>query len=209
MSKGWFSNTRTTLNPSLFGATPYNASEKSACTKYIIVPREQNLCDSEMFLWKWQIRTSASQICLENISKWICMVIGHWNNIVVRTGEEACVGWISWQCCLIACTSKICLDWLQENNFELNFNLQLWHSCNQNIQNIVTWSQNASANIEEFACVSIGWLFSGVPPNLGAGGRGALVTRKLGKTHKKKGNIGKGRENRLKGKKILSPGNKL
>ena len=32
------------------------------------------------------------------------------------------------------------------------------------MQNIVTWGQNMSANIEEFACISIGGLFSGVPP---------------------------------------------
>ena len=34
------------------------------------------------------------------------------------------------------------------------------------MQNIVTWGQNMSANIEEFACISIGGLFSGVPPYL-------------------------------------------
>ena len=32
------------------------------------------------------------------------------------------------------------------------------------MQNIVTWGQNMSANIEEFACISMGGLFSGVPP---------------------------------------------
>ena len=32
------------------------------------------------------------------------------------------------------------------------------------MQNIVTWGQNMSANIEEFACFSMGGLFSGVPP---------------------------------------------
>ena len=31
------------------------------------------------------------------------------------------------------------------------------------MQNIVTWGQNVSANIEEFACFSMGGLFSGVP----------------------------------------------
>ena len=31
------------------------------------------------------------------------------------------------------------------------------------MQNIVTWGQNLSANIEEFACISMGGLFSGVP----------------------------------------------
>ena len=34
------------------------------------------------------------------------------------------------------------------------------------MQNIVTWGQNMSANIEEFACTSMGGLFSGVPPNI-------------------------------------------
>ena len=34
------------------------------------------------------------------------------------------------------------------------------------MQNIVTWGQNMSANIEEFACISMGGLFSGVPPGL-------------------------------------------
>ena len=33
------------------------------------------------------------------------------------------------------------------------------------MQNIVTWGQNMSANIEEFACISMGGLFSGVPPS--------------------------------------------
>ena len=32
------------------------------------------------------------------------------------------------------------------------------------MRNIVTWGQNMSANIEEFACFSMGGLFSGVPP---------------------------------------------
>ena len=34
------------------------------------------------------------------------------------------------------------------------------------MQNIVTWGQNMSANIEEFACISMGRLFSGVPPQM-------------------------------------------
>ena len=50
-----------------------------------------------------------------------------------------------------------------KSDFELNSNIHLRHSCNQNMQNIVTWGQNMSANIEEFACISIGGLFSGVP----------------------------------------------
>ena len=62
-------------------------------------------------------------------------------------------------------TSKICLDWHQKSDFELNSNIHLRHSCNQNMQNIVTWGQNMSANIEEFACISMGGLFSGVPPS--------------------------------------------
>ena len=62
-------------------------------------------------------------------------------------------------------TSKICLDWHQKTDFELNSNIHLRHSCNQNMQNIVTWGQNMSANIEEFACISMGGLFSGVPPS--------------------------------------------
>ena len=46
------------------------------------------------------------------------------------------------------------------------------------MQNIVTWGQNMSANIEEFACISMGGLFSGVPPlvyNL-PGGEGLLLS---------------------------------
>ena len=35
------------------------------------------------------------------------------------------------------------------------------------MQNIVTWGQNMSANIEEFACISMGGLFSGVLPIMG------------------------------------------
>ena len=35
------------------------------------------------------------------------------------------------------------------------------------MQNIVTWGQNMSANIEEFVCISMGGLFSGVPPKAG------------------------------------------
>ena len=93
-------------------------------------------------------------------------MIGHRNDIVVRTGEEACVsaeirGWR----CSIARTSKICLDWHQKSDFKLNSNIHLRHSCKQNMQNIVTWGQNMSANIEEFACISMGGLFSGVPPS--------------------------------------------
>ena len=51
-----------------------------------------------------------------------------------------------------------------ESDFELNSNLHLRHSCNQNMQNIVTWGQNMSANIEEFAYIFMGGLFCGVPP---------------------------------------------
>ena len=75
-----------------------------------------------------------------------------------------CISWNSWWRCSIARTSKICLDWHQKSDFELNSNIHLRHSCNQNMQNIVTWGQNMSANIEEFACISMGGLFSGVPP---------------------------------------------
>ena len=75
-----------------------------------------------------------------------------------------CISWNSWWRCSIARTSKICLDWHQKNDFELNSNIHLRHSCNQNMQNIVTWGQNMRANIEEFVCISIGGLFSGVPP---------------------------------------------
>ena len=75
-----------------------------------------------------------------------------------------CISWNSWWRCSIAPTSKICLDWHQKCDFELNSNIHLRHSCNQNMQNIVTWGQNMSANIEEFACISMGGLFSGVPP---------------------------------------------
>ena len=35
----------------------------------------------------------------------------------------------------------------------------------KNMQNVVTWGQNMNANIKEFACISIGGLFSGVPPS--------------------------------------------
>ena len=76
-----------------------------------------------------------------------------------------CVSWNSWWRCSIARTSKICLDWHQKSDFELNSNIHLRHSCNQNMQNIVTWGQNMSANIEEFTCISMGGLFSGVPPS--------------------------------------------
>ena len=34
------------------------------------------------------------------------------------------------------------------------------------MQNIVTWGQNMSTNIEEFACFSMGGLFSGAPPDI-------------------------------------------
>ena len=93
-------------------------------------------------------------------------MIGHRNDIVVRTGEEACVSAeIRDGAVQFARTSKVCLDWHQKSDFELNFNIHLRHSCNQNMQNIVTWGQNMSANIEEFACISMGGLFSGVPPS--------------------------------------------
>ena len=42
------------------------------------------------------------------------------------------------------------------------------------MQNIVTWGQNMSANIEEFACISMGGLFSGVPPQTSAMPRDCL-----------------------------------
>ena len=55
-----------------------------------------------------------------------------------------------------------------KSDFEINFNLHLKCSCNQNIPNIITWGQSTNANIEEFACISMEssmeGLFSGVPP---------------------------------------------
>ena len=76
---------------------------------------------------------------------------------MVRTGEEACVSAEIHDAAVQAArTSKICLDCHQKSDFELNFNLHLRHSCNQNIQNIVTWGQNTSTNIERFACISMG-----------------------------------------------------
>ena len=75
-----------------------------------------------------------------------------------------CISWNSWWHCSIARTSKIYLDWHQKSDFDLNSNLHVRHSCNQNMQNIVTWGQNMSANIKEFVCISMGGLFSGVPP---------------------------------------------
>ena len=48
------------------------------------------------------------------------------------------------------------------------------------MQNIVTWGQNMSANIEELACFSMGGLFSGVPPKRAAyspGGKLRKATR--------------------------------
>ena len=75
-----------------------------------------------------------------------------------------CISWNLWWRCLIARTSKICLDWHQKSDFELNSNLRLRHSCNQNMENIVTWGQNMSANIEEFACISVGGLFRWCAP---------------------------------------------
>ena len=43
------------------------------------------------------------------------------------------------------------------------------------MQNIVTWGQNMSANIEEFACISMGGLFSGVPPYVGTSLNNPLI----------------------------------
>ena len=51
-----------------------------------------NLCESfDVFIKKRQIRASTLQICLEKIQNEHARVIGHRNDIVVRTGEEACV----------------------------------------------------------------------------------------------------------------------
>ena len=57
------------------------------------VPREMNLRESfDVFiLKKWQIRASTLQICLEKFQNEHAQVIDHRNDIVVRTGEEACV----------------------------------------------------------------------------------------------------------------------
>ena len=92
-------------------------------------------------------------------------MIGHRNDIVVRTGEEACVSADISDGGVQSLVPRKFLDWHQKSDFEFKFNLHLRHSCKQNIQNIVTWSQNTSANIEEFACIyDMDGLFSGVPP---------------------------------------------
>ena len=110
-------------------------------------------------------RASTLQICLEQNSKRTCMgnKPSEWYRRQNWWGGM-CISWNSWWRCSIARTLKICLDWHQKSDFELNSNLHLRHSCNQNMQNIVTWGQNMSANIKEFACISMGGLFSGVPP---------------------------------------------
>ena len=118
------------------------------------------------FYKKWQIRASTLQICLENISKRTCTGDrpSEWYRGQNWWGGM-CISRNSWWRCSIARTSKICLDWHQKSDFEFNSNLHSRHSCNQNMQNIVTWGQNMSANIEEFACISMEELFSGVPPS--------------------------------------------
>ena len=117
------------------------------------------------FYKKWQIRASTLQICLEKNSKRTCTGDrpSEWYRGQNWWGGM-CISWNSWWRCSIVRTSKICPDWHQKSEFELNSNIHLRHSCNQNMQNIVTWGQNMSANIEEFACISMGGLFSGVPP---------------------------------------------
>ena len=57
-------------------------------------------------------------------------------------------------------TSKV---WLDLHQKVLNFNLWSRHSCNLNIQNIVTWGYNMNPNSKEFACSSMWGLVSGVP----------------------------------------------
>ena len=93
-------------------------------------------------------------------------VIGHRNNTVVRTVEEACISAEIRDGAIQSLVPQK-FDKIDIKKviliFELNLNLHSRHSCNQNIQNIVTWGQNMSANIEEFACISMGGLFSGVP----------------------------------------------
>ena len=114
-------------------------------------------------IYEHSLRASTLQICLEKKSKRTCT--GDRPSECYR-GQNwwggMCISWNSWWRCSIARTSIICLDWHQKSDFELNSNIHLRHSCNQNMQNIVTWGQNMSANIEEFACISMGRLFSGV-----------------------------------------------
>ena len=67
--------------------------KNSACTKYMSVPTELNLHESfDVFIRNYRSRASTLQICLEKtLQNEYAMVIGHRNDIVVRTGEETCV----------------------------------------------------------------------------------------------------------------------
>ena len=85
-------------------------------------------------------------------------MIGHQNDIVVRTGEEACVSAEIRDGAVQSLVPRNLPRLTSKSDFELNSNIHLRHSCNQNMQNIVTWGQNMSANIEEFACISMGGL---------------------------------------------------
>ena len=61
----------------------------SASTKYISVPKEQKLRESWMFFI--QMTDENLNITKKIFQNEYARVIGHRNNIVVRTGEEACV----------------------------------------------------------------------------------------------------------------------
>ena len=58
----------------------------------------------------------------------------------------------------------MCLVWHHKSDFELNSSLHVRHSCNQNMQNIVTWGSKYERKHRGIVCISMGGLFSGVPP---------------------------------------------
>lgn len=46
----------------------------------------------------------------------------------------------------------------------INLRLSEGHSCDKNIEIIVTWGKNTNLHYVQFVCVSMGRLFSGVLP---------------------------------------------
>ena len=142
--------------------------KNSACTKYMSVPREMNLLESfDVFFLKMNRLEPQHYKCVQKKnSKRICTGDrpSEWYRGQNWWGGM-CISWNSWWRCSIARTSKICLDWHQKSDFEFNSNIHLRHSCNQNMQNIVTWGQNIWAQTSRNLYVSQ-WedLFSGVLP---------------------------------------------
>ena len=109
--------------------------------KYISVSREQKLCESLMFFYKNcrlepEHYKSVRKYFKRNMHRSLAIGIISWSELVRRHVYQ-----LKFMIVLFnhSYLKKVGLDWHQKSDFELNFNLHLRHSCNQNIEDIVTW----------------------------------------------------------------------